>query len=104
MGLRNHEALSLCRFVGEIWIRMARAAQMVVSILDRVRRFHVSDWLGQDMRPANRMTRMHADTAKRLGIDHAAGVRNCLLAMVCQATKDMPRNIPFIPGYWASDI
>ena len=55
---------------------------MVVSILDRVGRFHVSDWLGQDMRPANRIARMHADTAKRFGIDQAAGVRSCLMAMV----------------------
>ena len=69
-----------------------------------MRRFHMSDRLGQDMRPANRIARMHADTAKRLGIDQAAGVRNCLMAMFCQATEDMPRNIPAIPGYWTSDI
>ena len=104
VGLRNHAALPVCRFVGETWIRMARAAPTFVSILDCAWRIHISNWLGQDMRPANRMARMHADTAKRLGIDQAPGVGSCLLAMVCQATKDMPRNIPASPGYRTIDI
>ena len=104
MGVRNHEALSLCRFVGETSIRMARAAPTFVSILDCARRFHISSWLGQDMRPANRMARMHADTARRLGIDQASGVRSCQLAMVCQAAKDTPRDIPVGLGYWAGEV
>ena len=72
--------------------------------LDCARCFHVSNWLGQDMRPANRMARMHAATTSRLGIDQASGVRSCLLAMVYQAAKDMPRNIPARTEYWAGDI